>query len=118
MFGRYPSQHIIELLKNAGIWKKYKKVGHSLRSNFKQSLEKTMLPDNLQDRMLGHSTKSMKDGHYNETDVGPAFPAAEVLPYLAKVDFALQIPTWHDVQRKNVEIAIQRASQRPKRNNG
>ncbi len=118
MFGRYPSQHVIQLLKDGGIWKKYKKVGHSLRSNFKQALEATMLPDNLQQRLLGHSTQKMKDQHYNETDIGPAFPAAEVLPYLAKVDFGLCVPTWHDLQRKNAEIAIQKATQRPKRNNG
>lgn len=113
MFGRYPSQHVIQLLKNAGIWKKYKKVGHSLRSNFKQALEATMLPDNLQQRLLGHSTKTMKEEHYNETDVGPAFPAAEVLPYLAKVDFGLCIPTWHAVQRQSADIAIQKARQCP-----
>lgn len=118
MFGRYPSQHVIQLLKNGGIWKKYKKVGHSLRSNFKQALERTMLPDNLQQRLLGHSPQSMKDEHYNETDIGPAFPTAQVLPYLAKVDFGLCLPKWSQVEEKIVANAKLKAFERQKRRTG
>ena len=98
MFGRYPSQHIIALLKACGVWVKRKKVGHSLRSNFKQQIEKTGLSDNLQDRLLGHSAGTMKDEHYNETEDGPAYPAAQVLPLLAAVDFQLTLPSWPDVE--------------------
>ena len=98
MFGRYPSQHIIALLKACSVWVKRKKVGHSLRSNFKQKIETTGLSKNLQDRLLGHSTGTMKDEHYNETDDGPAYPAAQVLPFLAKVDFQLVLPPWADVE--------------------
>lgn len=118
MFGRYPSQHVIQLLKDSGIWKKYKKVGHSLRSNFKQALEKTMLMDNLQQRLLGHSPQTMKDSKYNETDIGPAFPAAEVLPYMAKVDFGLCIPKWSEVHEQIVSDARLKDFERQKRRNG
>ncbi|MEC5214040.1 integrase [Polaromonas sp. CG_9.5] len=98
MFGRYPSQHIIALLKECSVWVKRKKVGHSLRSNFKQEIEKTGLSENLQQRLLGHSPNTMKDKHYNETDDGPAYPAAQVLPFLAAVDFQLKLPSWADVE--------------------
>ena len=98
MFGRYPSQHILALLKACGVWAKRKKVGHSLRSNFKQEIEKTGLSENLQQRLLGHSPNTMKDKHYNETDDGPAYPAAQVLPFLAAVDFQLTLPSWADVE--------------------
>ena len=40
----------------------------------------------------------MKDEHYNETDDGPAYPAAQVLPLLAAVDFQLTLPLWADVE--------------------
>lgn len=98
MFGRKPSVYMRGLLRIAGIAVKRQKVPHSLRSNYNQVMGKTMLPDTLQSRLLGHSTRSMKDSSYNETDNGPAFPFAEVLPYLAKVDFGLQLPTWKDVR--------------------
>lgn len=98
MFGRKPSVYMRGLLRIAGIAVRRKKVPHSLRSNYNQAMGKTMLPDTLQSRLLGHSTRSMKDSSYNETDNGPAFPFAEVLPYLAKVDFGLQLPTWRDVR--------------------
>ena len=98
MFGRYPSQHILGLLKACGVWVKRKKVEHSLRSNFKQEIEKTGLSENLQQRLLGHSPNTMKDKHYNETDDGPAYPAAQVLPFLAAVDFQLTLPSWADVE--------------------
>ena len=56
MFGRKPSEYMRGLLKEAGIAERRRKVPHSLRSNFKQSVEKTFLADNLQNRLLGHST--------------------------------------------------------------
>jgi integrase len=98
MFGRKPSVYMRELLRIAGIAVKRQKVPHSLRSNYNQAMGKTMLPDTLQSRLLGHSTRLMKDSKYNQTDNGPAFPFAEVLPYLAQVDFGLQLPTWKDVR--------------------
>lgn len=98
MFGRKPSVYMRGLLRIAGIAVRRKKVPHSLRSNYNQAMGKTMLPDTLQSRLLGHSTRSMKDSSYNETDNGPAFPFAEVLPYLAKIDFGLQLPTWRDIR--------------------
>lgn len=97
MFGRQPSEYMRELIKKAGICDPRRKVPHSLRSNFKQSLEKTLLSDNLQKRLLGHSTHSIKDRHYNETDAGPAFPVNEVLPFLCRMDFNLKLPKWSEV---------------------
>ncbi|MEO6409765.1 MAG: site-specific integrase [Burkholderiaceae bacterium] len=105
MFGRKPSQFMGELLRIAGIYRKRRKVPHSLRSNFKQALEKTLLSDNLQSRMLGHSTRSIKDTNYNETDNGPAFPVAEVLPFLAQVDFGLVLPTWAEIRELRIRKA-------------
>ena len=89
MFGRKPSEYMRGLLKEAGIAERRRKVPHSLRSNFKQGVEKTLLDDNLQKRLLGHSTGDVKDEHYNETDLGPAFPSAQVLSFLENVDFGL-----------------------------
>ncbi len=40
----------------------------------------------------------MKDEHYNETDDGPAYPAAQVLPFLAAVDLQLTLPSWAEVE--------------------
>lgn len=104
MFGRQPSEHMRKLLASAGIAEKRRKVPHSLRSNFKQRLEKTFLPDNFQKRLLGHSTDSEKDTSYNETDFGPAFPAAEVLPFLARCDFELQLFTWGEITAKRSDV--------------
>ena len=92
--GRKPSEHMRKLLKAAGIHQKRRKVPHSLRSNFHQALDKTLLAPDLQKRLLGHSTDSVKISNYNETDQGPALPAAEVLPYLARVAFAITVPSW------------------------
>ena len=97
MFGRKPSEYMRGLLKDAGIAERRRKVPHSLRSNFKQAVERTLLEDNLQKRLLGHSTGNVKDEHYNETDLGPAFPSAQVLPFLEKVDFGLTLPQWATV---------------------
>ncbi|MEO6742905.1 MAG: DUF6538 domain-containing protein [Caldimonas sp.] len=94
MFGRKPSEHMRNLLKVAGIHQKRRKVPHSLRSNFHQALDKTLLTEDLQKRLLGHSTGAIKIANYNETDQGPAFPAAEVLPFLARVQFAIAVPSW------------------------
>ena len=103
MFGRKPSEYMRDLLKEAGIAERRRKVPHSLRSNFKQAVEKTLLEGNLQDRLLGHSTGKVKDEHYNETDLGPAFPSAQVLPFLQKVDFGLTLPKWAEVCELRVQ---------------
>jgi len=94
MFGRKPSEHMRKLLKVAGTHQKRRKVPHSLRSSFHQPLDKTLLTEDLQKRLLGHSTGAIKIANYNETDQGPTFPAVEVLPFLARVRFAITVPSW------------------------
>ena len=113
MFGRKPSRYMRGLLSIADIAVRRKKVPHSLRSNFHQALDKTLLPVALQKRMLGHSTRSMKDHSYNETDAGPAFPFAAALPYLAQVAFGLKVPTWAEVRRQELIVRAQRKLKRP-----
>ena len=98
LFGRQPSRYMRGLLKEAGIAVPRRKVPHSLRSNFHQALDDTMLDSDRQKRLLGHATGNMKDERYGETDHGPAFPFAGVLPYLAKVDFGINVPTWNEVK--------------------
>ena len=105
MFGRKPSRYMRGLIDAAGFYVARRKVPHSLRSNFHQQLDKTLLGADLQKRMLGHSTGAMKDDKYNESDLGPAFPFAQVLPFLAKVDFGLSLPAWSEVQQK-AQIAL------------
>lgn len=100
MFGRKPARFIIELLKELQIHTPRSKVAHSLRSNFNQELQRTMIPSALISRMLGHSTRQTKDEHYNEADYGPALPFAEILPYLNKMDFALTLPSWEELMRR------------------
>ncbi len=112
MFGRKPSEHMRDLLKEAGIAERRRKVPHSLRSNFKQAVEKTLLEDNLQKRLLGHSTGNVKDEHYNETDLGPAFPSAQVLPFLEKVDFGLTLPNWATVCDQRLQAARAKRARR------
>ena len=112
MFGRKPSEYMRGLLKEAGIAERRRKVPHSLRSNFKQAVEKTLLDDNLQKRLLGHSTGDVKDEHYNETDLGPAFPSAQVLPFLEKVDFGLTLPKWAEVCELRVQAARAKRTRR------
>ena len=112
MFGRKPSEYMRGLLKEAGIAERRRKVPHSLRSNFKQSVEKTLLDDNLQKRLLGHSTGQVKDEHYNETDLGPAFPSAQVLPFLEKVDFGLTLPKWATVCELRLQAALVKRTRR------
>lgn len=98
LFGRAPSRYMRGLLEVAGIAVPRRKVPHSLRSNFHQALDDTMLDSDRQKRLLGHATGNMKDERYGETDRGPAFPFAGVLPYLAKVDFGIKVPTWNEVK--------------------
>lgn len=112
MFGRKPSEYMRGLLKEAGIAERRRKVPHSLRSNFKQGVEKTLLDDNLQKRLLGHSTGDVKDEHYNETDIGPAFPSAQVLPFLEKVDFGLTLPKWATVCELRLQAALVKRTRR------
>lgn len=99
MFGRTPSRFMSAPIKLAGFYEFRRKVPHSLRSNFHQELKKTLLDANLQKQLLGHSTGDMKDSNYNETDQGPSFPFAVVLPYMAKMDFGIDIPDWAEVTR-------------------
>lgn len=98
LFGRQPSRYMRGLLKEAGIAVPRRKVPHSLRSNFHQALDETMLDSDRQKRLLGHATGNMKDERYGETDHGPAFPFAGVLPYLAQVDFGINVPNWNEVK--------------------
>lgn len=112
MFGRKPSEYMRDLLKEAGIAEPRRKVPHSLRSNFKQGVEKTLLADHLQDRLLGHSTGKVKEAHYNETDIGPAFPSAQVLPFLEKVDFGLTLPKWATVCELRLQAALAKRTRR------
>ena len=84
---------------------------HSLRSNFKQSVEKTLLNDSLQKRLLGHSAGDVKVEHYNEMDLGPALPAAQVLPFLEKVDFGLTLSKWATVCDLRVQAARAKRTQ-------
>lgn len=111
MFGRKPSRFMKALIKLAGFYVIRRKVPHSLRSNFHQRLNSTMLDANLQKQLLGHSTGNMKDTNYNETDQGPAFPFAEVMPYLAKMDFGIDVPNWAEVKRLG-KIALANGSLR------
>lgn len=113
MFGRKPSRYMRGLIEEAGFYVARRKVPHSLRSNFHQQLDKTLLGADLQKRLLGHSTGAMKDDKYNETDQGPAFPVAQVLPFLAKVDFDLKVPTWSEVQQQERIVRAQGTLKRP-----
>ena len=113
MYGRKPSRYMRGLIKTAGFYVARRKVPHSLRSNFHQAINKTLLPGELQKRLLGHSTGAMKDEKYNETDQGPALPFAEVLQYLSKVDFGLNVPTWSEVRRLGHEARVLGTLKRP-----
>ncbi len=113
MFGRKPSRYMRGLIEKAGFYVARRKVPHSLRSNFHQQLDQTLLDSDLQKRMLGHSTGAMKDDKYNETDRGPAFPVVKVLPFLAEVDFGLKVPTWSEVQQQMKLARTQGALKRP-----
>lgn len=113
MYGRKPSRYMRGLIEEAGFYIPRTKVPHSLRSNFHQALDSTMLDGALQKRLLGHSTGAMKDEKYNETDHGPAFPFAEVLPYLSKVNFGLSVPDWYEVNRLKVESTEKGRLKRP-----
>lgn len=106
MFGRKPARFVIELLKELQIHVPRNKVAHSLRSNFNQELQRTMIPSALISRMLGHSTRQTKDEHYNEADYGPALPFAEILPFLSQMDFGLTLPRWDEIMRKKAALRL------------
>jgi integrase len=97
LWGRKASDHIGQLIRSAGAYVFRKKVPHSLRSNFGQAVQKTGLDDALIQRLLGHSTGSMKDEHYSEAEYGAAVPAALAVSHLAKVDFGISVPSWADI---------------------
>ena len=97
MYGRQPSEYIRKLLKSAGVHQPRRKVAHSLRSNFSQRLATTGLADELQSRVLGHSTGTMKDRSYGETDDGPSLPLQIVYDAIGKVRFDIKLQTWAEV---------------------
>lgn len=111
-YGRQPGEHLLKLLKAAGVWRRRRKVGHSLRSNCYQELKNAGLPLELTERVVGHSTKAMGDKRYNETDAGPALPVHQVLEAMRKTDFGVKFPTWQEVSALQLERARATASRR------
>ena len=97
LWGRKPSDFMGGLIRKAGVYLLRKKIPHSLRSNFNQAVEKTGLQDALIQRLMGHSTGTMKDESYSEAEYGAAVPAALVHTHLQQTDFDLDLPTWHDL---------------------
>jgi integrase len=91
MFGRAPSRHIIQLMKNVEVYVTRYKVAHSLRSNFNQALTATQLQADLISIVLGHTNGSMKNERYNMADYGPALPFPLIVEYMSKMEFGLDL---------------------------
>ena len=91
MFGRAPSRHIIQLMKNVEVYVTRYKVAHSLRSNFNQALTATQLQADLISIVLGHTNGSMKNDRYNMADYGPALPFPLIVEYMEKMEFGLDL---------------------------
>ena len=108
MFGRRPSRFIIHILREVDAHIPRKKVAHSLRSNFNQELQRTMIPSDLISRMLGHTTGKIEDERYNENEFGPALPFAEIVPYLKKMDFEIDTPSWTDLINRGQADRVKR----------
>ncbi|WP_205665271.1 site-specific integrase, partial [Caldimonas tepidiphila] len=104
-YGRKPSQHTLELLKAAGVWQKRRKVGHSLRANCAQELQRVGMPMDLIQRYLGHSTGTELETSYMEGEQGPAYPARHALNYLQQMDFGVQFPPYAQFRQLQVEHA-------------
>jgi integrase len=105
-YGRKPSEYILGLLKTAGVWRKRKKVCHSLRATCIQELRRVAMPKDERQRYIGHSTISQEQASYSETDQGPSCPAEEVLKYLKKTKFGVKFPAYAEVR----ELQVQRAT--------
>lgn len=104
-YGRKPSRHTLLLLKAARVWQKRRKVGHSLRSNCAQALEKVGMPNDMVQRYVGHSTGTELEASYGEADQGPAFPMKRALEYLEKTDFGVTFPPYSQVREMQVARA-------------
>lgn len=91
MFGRKPARHIIQLMKDVGVYVTRYKVAHSLRSNFNQALTATQLQADLISIVLGHTNGSMKNERYNMADYGPALPFPLIVDYMSKMEFGLDL---------------------------
>lgn len=104
-YGRKPSEYVLELLKTAGVWRKRKKVCHSLRATCIQELRRVAMPKDERQRYIGHSTISQEQAAYSETDQGPSCPAKEVLKYLKKTKFGVTFPTYAEVRALQIQRA-------------
>lgn len=104
-YGRKPSEYVLGLLKTAGVWRKRKKVCHSLRATCIQELRRVAMPKDERQRYIGHSTISQEQASYSETDQGPSCPAEEVLRYLKKTKFGVKFPTYAEVRALQVQRA-------------
>jgi hypothetical protein len=96
-YGRKPSEYVIELLKTAGVWKKRKKVCHSLRATCIQQLRRVGMPEDDRHRYIGHANKSQEDKSYSETEDGPNCNAEVMLEYLKKMKFGVKFPTYDEI---------------------
>ena len=105
-YGRKPSEYVLELLKTAGVWKKRKKVCHSLRATCIQELRRVGMPKDDRHRYIGHATKAQEDRSYSETEDGPSCNAEEMLKYLKKTDFGVKFPKYAEI----LELRVKRAT--------
>jgi integrase len=104
-YGRKPSRHTLMLLKEARVWQKRRKVGHSLRSVCAQALQRADMPKDMVQRYIGHSTDTELETSYGEADQGPAFPMKRALAYLEKTEFGVTFPPYSQVREMGVEQA-------------
>lgn len=96
-YGRKPSQYVLSLLKASGVWRRRKKVCHSLRATCMQELRRVGMPEDERHRYVGHSTGSQEETSYSETEQGPNCPAQKLLRYLKKTKFDVTFPTYAKV---------------------
>jgi hypothetical protein len=113
-YGRKASRHTLNLLKAAGVWRKRTKVGHSLRSNCAQELQRVGMPLEMVQRYIGHTTGKQLETRYGGSDAGPAYPLELALEYLKKTNFGVKFPTYAEIHQKQIEHA--RAKQLARKN--
>ena len=93
------------MLKAAKVWRKRRKVGHSLRGTCIQHLGRLGLRLEEIQRYVGHSTGTELEESYSEGHEGPAYPVQRVVKLLEQLDFGVRFPTWAEVPKLREERA-------------
>lgn len=88
-YGRYMGRDFTELLDELKIHVLRKKVFHSLRSNFNVAMQLVSAPDEVREKLMGHTPQSV-----NRSNYGNVLNPWEGLKWMGKIEYEMTHPPY------------------------